>query len=110
MKVYKAKKLIAEKINDCKGWKSAFGLRFRKSFKPYDAYLIHMLWDSILDSYLVPIEFIAVWLDKNNKVLQVTHCTHNKFFPAVKGQYLVLELPISKKGTIKEGDTLNFTP
>jgi hypothetical protein len=108
VKIYKAKKIIAKNINDCKGWRSAFGLRFKKSFKPYDAFLIHMLWDSILDSYLVPIEFIAVWLDKNYKALKVEHCVKNKFYHAVKNQHLVLELPASKNGLIKKGDKLVF--
>lgn len=108
MKVYKGKKLIAKKVRDCNGWKSAFGLRFKTKFEPFDAYLIHMLWDSVLDSFLVPIEFIAVWLDKKGKVLKVEHCKKNKFYPAVKGQHLVLELPIKKKGLVKKGDVLIF--
>lgn len=109
MKIYKGKKLIAKNIYDCKGFKSAIGLRFKSSFGKHDAYLIHMLTDSILDSYFVFQDFVAIWLDKNNKVLKVINCKPWKIFSIIKNQRLVLELPISMKGKIKKGDKLKFT-
>lgn len=108
MKVYNGKSLIAEQINDCKGWKSMIGLRFRKSFKPFDAFLIHLLNDSILDTFFVPFPFLAVWLDEDFKVLKVEECLPYNFYKPVLGQELVLELPLSKKSLVKVGDVLNF--
>ncbi|MBN1923831.1 MAG: hypothetical protein JW791_03670 [Nanoarchaeota archaeon] len=106
MKAYKGKQIIASNVRDCKGFMSAVGLRFKKNFGKYDAYLIHMLFDSILDSFFVYTDFIALWLDKKLKVLKVVHCTKDKIYAPVRGQYLVLELPVEKKGVIKKGDYL----
>jgi hypothetical protein len=80
MKFKKGKKIIAKNVCDCKGWRSLIGLRFKKSFKPYDAYLIHLLPDSVLDTFFVPIKFTAIWLDKNLKILRIKTCIKNKFY------------------------------
>ena len=108
MKIYNNKKLIASKVRDCKGIMSAIGLRFKSNFGRHDAYLIHMLEDSILDSFFVWMEFIAIWLDKDYKVLKVKKCQKSWIFPQVKNQYLVLELPYNNKIKIKKGDKLLF--
>ncbi|VVB74624.1 Uncharacterised protein [Candidatus Tiddalikarchaeum anstoanum] len=106
--IKKGKKIIAKKICDCKGLMSAVGLRFKKDFGDFDAYLIHMLFDSTLDSFFVYQDFAAIWLDKDYNVLKAELCKPWKFFSAVNGQSLVLELPASKKGLVKKGDKLDF--
>ncbi len=108
MKVYNDGKLIAGKVRDCKGFMSMIGLRFKKSFGAYDAYLIHMVSDAILDSFFVFTPFIVVWLDEELRVLKVVNSKKDYFYAPVKNQYLVLELPMSKKGLIKKGDELQF--
>jgi len=110
MKIYKGEELIASKVYDCKGFMSAIGLRFKSNFGKHDAYLIHMIPDSILDSFFVWMEFKAIWLDKDYNVLNVKNCKKNWLFPQVKNQHLVLELPISNKIKIKKGDKLLFKP
>jgi len=108
MKITKNNKLIADKVCDCKSWKSFFGLRFRAGFKPFNAFLIHMLPGSVLDSFFVHFNFTAVWLTAQGKVLKVEKCTPNHFYAQVKSQNLVLELPANNKAGIKIGDTLFF--
>lgn len=106
MKIYLKGKLLCSKIMDCIGLMSLMGLRFTSDFGPFDAYLIHMLADSVLDSWFVFQNFTAVWLDKENKVLKVELCKPWRFFGAVNGQQLVLELPISAKVIPRVGDKL----
>lgn len=83
-----------------------FGLRFKKSFKPYDCYLIYMLFDSALDSFFVNFPFYAIWINKEGVVLKVEKCKKNKFFKPVIGQSKVIELPANRKINIAIGDKL----
>jgi len=108
MKALMGNKIIAEKINDCVGLRSFIGLRFKKSFGKYDAYLIHMLKDSILTSMFVRVEFLAIWLDNKGKILHIEKCKKNNLFPIIKNQKMVLELPINSKVKLKKGDIIKF--
>ncbi len=108
MKAFKGRKLLCSNVRDCKGFMSAIGLRFKSNFGKYDGYLIHILPDSILDSYFVFMNFVAVWLDKRNRVIKIKLCKRNKLFPPIKGQHLVLELPEGKKHGLKVGDKVTF--
>ncbi|MFA5303565.1 MAG: hypothetical protein WC393_03450 [Candidatus Nanoarchaeia archaeon] len=108
MEILLNNKVIAKNVCDCQYLKSLFGLRFRKSFKPYDAFIIYMAPDSVLDSYFVNFEFIAAWTDKNGKVLKVIKCKKSKFFPPSIGQKRVYEFPINSRFKIKKGDRIEI--
>lgn len=86
---------VAVNACDCKGWKSFIGLRFRNSFTPFDAFIIHLPENARLDSFFVSFPFVAAWLDKDFNVLKVMNCYPNKFFGSVPGQAFVVELPMS---------------
>lgn len=106
MKILVNKKVAAKKVCDCKCLKSLIGLRFRKSFNPYDCFVIYMAPDSILDSYFVNFEFIAAWTDNKGKVIKVENCKKNRFFSPAIGQSIVYEFPTNAKLKIKKGDTI----
>lgn len=106
MKILLNNKEVAKNICDCKYLMSLFGLRFRKSFKPHDCFIIYMAPDSVLDSVWVNFEFIAAWTDKNGKVLKVENCKKSKFFAPAIGQSRVYEFPIDSKFKIKKGDKI----
>jgi len=108
MKIFHKKKLIAGNVCDCVGIKSLFGLRFKKSFKPYDCFLIYMVFDSVLDSFFVNFPFYAIWVNNKGEVLKIEKCEKNKFFNPVLGQSKVIEFPIDKKLGIKLGDKLEI--
>jgi hypothetical protein len=108
MKILLNNKIVAKNVCDCKYLMSLFGLRFRKSFKPYDCFIIYMAPDSVLDSFLVNFEFIAAWTDKKGKVLKFKTCKKSKFFTPSIGQARVYEFPISLKLKIKKGDTITI--
>jgi len=99
-------KVIAKKVCDCQYLKSLFGLRFRKSFNPYDCFIIYMAPDSVLDSYFVNFEFIAAWTDSNGRVLKVEKCKKSRFFSPAIGQARVYEFPINLKFKVKKGDRI----
>jgi len=106
MKILINNKIIAKKFCDCRYLKSLIGLRFRKSFKPYDAFIIYMAPDSVLDSYFVNFEFIAAWTNMQGKVLKVETCKKSKFFHPAIGQARVYEFPADSKFKIKLGDKI----
>jgi uncharacterized membrane protein (UPF0127 family) len=70
------------------------GLRFRKSFIPYDAFLIHIPSNAKLDSYFVSFPFMAYWLDKDFNILHCDYCFPNNVFDVIPNQVFVLELPL----------------
>jgi hypothetical protein len=106
MKILLNGKIIAKNPCDCRYLMSAIGLRFRKSFNPYDCFIIYMAPDSVLDSVFVNFEFIAAWVDSEGRVLGVKNCKKSKFFPPVWKQSRVYEFPIDSKFKIKRGDKI----
>jgi uncharacterized membrane protein (UPF0127 family) len=107
MKASIKKRVVASNICDCKGLMSAIGLRFKNDFEGFDAFLIHMLPDSILDSYFVYMDFTAAWLDKSGRVLKVEYCKPWKIFNSVDEQSLVIEFKGHYKG-IKKDDVVKL--
>jgi uncharacterized membrane protein (UPF0127 family) len=106
MEILHNNKVIAKNVCDCQYLKSLIGLRFRESFKPYDAFIIYMAPDSVLDSYWVNIEFLAAWVDRDGKVLKVELCKKSKFFSPAIRQARVYEFPANAKFKIKLGDKI----
>ncbi|MFA5333535.1 MAG: hypothetical protein WC376_03495 [Candidatus Nanoarchaeia archaeon] len=108
MEILLNNKVIAKNVCNCEYLKSLFGLRFRKSFKPYDAFIIYMAPDSVLDSYFVNFEFVAAWVDKEGKVLKVEKCKKGKFFAPIIRQSRVYEFPVNSRFKIKKGDRIEL--
>lgn len=108
MKIFLKGRKISDRAIDCKGFMSMVGLRFKKSFKPDECYIIHMTPDAILDSFFVNFEFIAAWTDNKGKILKIEKCKKNRFFAPIIGQSIVYEFPIDSKFSIKKGDTIKI--
>lgn len=106
MKVLINNKQAAKNICDCKFLKSLIGLRFRKSFQPYDCFIIYMAPDSVLDSFFVNFEFYAAWVNQQGRVIKFEICRQKKLFAPVIGQARVYEFPAEKKLKIKIGDKI----
>jgi hypothetical protein len=107
MKILLNGKIAAKNPCDCKYLISAIGLRFRKSFEPYDCFIIYMAPDSVLDSIFVNFEFIAAWTDKEGRVLKVERCKKGRFFSPIWAQARVYEFPVGSNFKIKKGDKIS---
>lgn len=108
MKIKIGKRIVLNKICDCKFLKSFIGLMFRKSFSPYEAFLIYMPFDAMITSFFVRFNFIAIWLDKDYNILRIEKCIPNKLYSSVRNQKYVLELPNNFNKKIKKEDKVIF--
>lgn len=94
---YYKKKKISLDLKKCNFFKKIFGLMFTKKEKA-KALLFEFKKPAALHSYFVFFPFIAIWLDKNNKVVGIKKIKPFTFHIKPKKNFTkIIEIPINKK-------------